>query len=67
MINKCEEEVTKPVHRPENDGQNIYIKGVTERISKILKSHNVKIPSKTSNNLKNKLCNLKDRRTAENK
>ena len=32
-----------------------------------MKSHNVKILSKTSNNLKNKLCNLKDQRTVENK
>ena len=32
-----------------------------------MKSHDVKIPGKTSNNLKNKLCNLKDQRTVENK
>ena len=32
-----------------------------------MKSHDVKIPGKTSNNLKNKLCNLKDQKTAENK
>ena len=72
LIDKCEKEITKPVYRPENESRNInittpYIKGVTERISKILKPHNVKILNKTSNNIKNKLCNLKDRRTAENK
>ena len=64
LINKCEKK-SKLVYRSENDSRNVnttapYIKGVTERISKILKSPNVKILSKTSNGLKNKLCNLKD-------
>ena len=60
------------MYKPENESRNInistpYVKGVTETISTFLRPHNVKILSKTSNSLKNKLCNLKDQRTAENK
>ena len=70
LIKKCEKEITKPIYRDDNDDQNInicvpYIKGVTERTSKILKNYNINLYSKNANTLKNSLCNLKDKRNAD--
>ena len=54
------------------DQQNIivappYIRGVTERVTKILKPYDVKVFSKISNKLRYKVCKLKDLRKPQDK
>ena len=42
-----------------------YIKGASERVWKLLKKHNIVLSNKSTNSLRNQLCNLKDKRTKE--
>ena len=44
-----------------------YLTGVTERVSKLLKPHNLNVYSKNSNSLRNRMCKLKDKRNPEDK
>ena len=38
-----------------------YIKGASERVGKLLKNHNIVLSNKSTNSLRNQLCNLKDK------
>ena len=38
-----------------------YIKGISEKVSRLLQPHNIKLASKSENTLRKKLCNLKDK------
>jgi len=66
FISKCEKSITKPSRQGSNavEGNIIiappYIKGVTERVAKIMKPYNIKVFSKISNKLRSKICKLKD-------
>lgn len=44
-----------------------YIKGVSERASRILRKHNIKLAHKPTNTLKTNLCKMKDARSSEEK
>ena len=45
----------------------LYVSGVTERVSEILKPYNINLLSKNSNSLRNKVCTIKDVRSSEEK
>ena len=38
-----------------------YLKGTTERVTRLLKDHNIKIFSRNQNSLRSKLCKIKDK------
>ena len=44
-----------------------YIKGVSERVDRILKPHNIMLAHKSKTTIKTKLCHLKDTREATEK
>ena len=64
LIEKCETEVTMPSSRRQEETNRIivpYIKGVSERVGKLLKKYDTSLVFRASNTLRNKLCSLKDK------
>ena len=57
------------VHQPERKKfiSTPYIKGVSERVERILKPHNIMLAHKSKTTIKTKLCHLKDSREATEK
>ena len=71
QISKCNQEIMKPKFNNNDNERKIivtapYIKGATERIDKLLRPY-LKLYSINQNSLKNKLCQVKDRRLNEDK
>ena len=58
----------KPKNCPPPDDNQIkiiapYIKGTTERVTRLLKNYNVKLFNKNQNSLRSKLCKMKDKKS----
>ena len=66
LVKRTIPEPTRENHEtPRQYVETPYIKGASERVGKLLKKHNIILSNKSTNSLRNQLCNLKDKRVKE--
>ena len=73
LINKCERNISKPRFQSDiSNNQKVivtapYFAGVAERVSKLLKKHNINVYSKNSNSLRDRMCKFEDKKNPKHK